>query len=323
MVDRGPGAGVAGADRLSGLGDVLVVTVRKSFWASSDAELWPRRLYAHVYLGRSGALVNAVPVFVRALLSIWLRPPRIVLLGSVERTVPWFIRARRLGLLRGAKLVVTNQLNLTPAQLEQVDSVIVYASAQAAALGAKGVFLPLPADGDFEAARRAVEPGEYVFSGGGAGRDFGTLVEAVRNTAVRVEIVTFCPHSVAAPPDNVRVRGPLPAAEFVERMAGALAVVIPLESAETPHGQTTLVQALVLGKPVVATRSVGVVDYVDGEAGTLVEAGDAAELRRALVGVVEDSGLRERLAARARARSVTLTYAHHAEGLAAVCRGPA
>ncbi len=46
------------ADRLSELDDVLVVTVRKSFWASSEAERWPRRLYARVYRGHSSELVQ-------------------------------------------------------------------------------------------------------------------------------------------------------------------------------------------------------------------------------------------------------------------------
>jgi UDP:flavonoid glycosyltransferase YjiC (YdhE family) len=302
---------------LSGLDDVLVVTVRKSFWASTEAERWPRRVYAHVLRGHSTSLLNSVPVFARALGAIWLRKPRLVLLGSTERTVPWFIGARRVGLLRGAKLAVTNQLNLSPGQLEQVDRVIVYASAQAAALGEKGVFFPLPADGDLEAARRAAEPGEYVFSGGGAGRDYETLIEAVRGTGVPVELVVFRPDSLGETPANVRVIGPLPVKAFLTRMAGAVAVAVPLESFESPHGQTTLVQALALGKPVVATRSVGVVDYVtDGENGLLVEAGDTAGLRAALERLLADDDLRARLSAGARARSHALSYAHHGALLA-------
>lgn len=157
-------------------------------------------------------MLNSALVFVRALAAIWRRRPRLVLLGSVERTVSWFIRARRLGLLRGAKLVVTNQLNLSSEQLEQVDRVIVYASAQAAALGSKGVFLPLPADGDFHAAERAAEPGDYLFSGGGAGRDFQTLLESVQGTQLSVELAVFEPEALRPVPPNVALRGPMPLA---------------------------------------------------------------------------------------------------------------
>jgi len=306
---------------LSELGDVLVVTVRKSFWASSEAEQWPRRLYARVYRGHSSALMNAVPVFVRALLSIWLRPPRIVLLGSVERTVPWFIRARRFGLLRKARLVVTNQLNLMPAELEYVDRVIVYASAQATKLGEKGVFLPLPADGDFEEARRAAEPGDYAFAGGGAGRDFVTLVDAVRGAPVRVEIAMFAPEIPGPVPANVRTSGPMPLQNFLARMAGANIVVIPLSDAASPHGQTTLVQALALGKPIVATRSLGVVDYVENRReGLLVDARDPIALRDAVLRLFGDEDLRMTCAAHAAKRGASLSYCAHASSLAQICR---
>ncbi len=316
MADRGYGAGVAGADRLSELDGVLVVTVRKSFWASTEAARWPRRLYARVYRGHSTALVNSVPVFVRALLSIWLHPPRIVLLGSVERTVPWFLRARRLRLLRGARLVVTNQLNLTPAQLEQVDRVIVYASAQAAALGEKGIFLPLPADGDFEEARRTAEPGGYVFSGGGAGRDFSTLIDAVRETDLRLELVVFDRDALERAPTNVVVHGPVSQAEFLRRLASASIVVVPLESAESPHGQTLVVQALALGKPVVATRAVGTVDYVDdGVEGSLVEARDANALRHALERLAHDADARTRLGEAALRRAAANGYGAFSDAL--------
>jgi hypothetical protein len=305
---------------LNGLDDVLVVTVRKSFWASHEAEQWPRRLYAYVFYGHSSNLVNSLLVFGRALVATWLRPPKVVLLGSVERTVPWFIRTRRLGLLRGAKLIVTNQLHLSPNQLEWVDRVIVYATTQAAELGEKGTFIPLPADGDFDAARREAVDEGYVFSGGGAGRDFRSLVEAVRGTAVCLRLVVFAPHDVGAAPDNVSVEGPLAKEQFLARMASAACVAVPLLSAGSPHGQTTLVQALALGKPVVATRSVGVVDYVeDGAEGFLVEPGDVNGYRRAFERLLADPALRERCGERARLRAEAQGDGACSARLAAVC----
>jgi glycosyltransferase involved in cell wall biosynthesis len=320
MADRGCDGGVAGSDRLSTLGDVLVVTVRKSFWASPEAERWPRRLYAAVLVGHSSGLLNAALVFARALIAIWLRPPKVVLLGSVERAVPWFISARRFGLLRGTRLIVTNQLHLSPEQLVHVDRVVVYATAQSQALGSKAAFLPLPADGDLAAATRDAVEGDYVFAGGSAGRDYATLISAVRDAEICVQLVTFDPSVLGTIPENVDVAGPMPVHAFLTRLAGARVVAVPLASADSPHGQTTLVQALALGRPVVATRSVGVVDYVDdGVEGYLVDAGDEAALRCALLRVARDDELRSRLAAHARARGERLTYAQHADGLAAVC----
>ena len=115
--------------RAEPLDDVFVVTVRKSFWASPEAERFPHRVHAHVLYGHSTALGNSLLVFVRGVIAVWLRRPRVLVLGSVERTVPWFLRAKRLGLIGRTKVVVTNQLHLDDAQLEAVERDVVYSQA--------------------------------------------------------------------------------------------------------------------------------------------------------------------------------------------------
>jgi glycosyltransferase involved in cell wall biosynthesis len=308
------------------LGDVLVVTVRKSFWASPEAERFPHRVYAHVFRGHSTNLLNSGLVFVRALVEILRRRPRVVLLGSVERTVPWFLRARRLGLFRRARLVVTNQLNLTDEQLALVDRNVVYSQAwidaQRTAVRERAVFVPLPADG-VEGAGSSRDDG-YVFSGGGAGRDFSTLIEALRDTDIPLRIVTFGPHTldwVGPLPSNVRVEWTVPLAAFVDRLAGARVVAVPLRDALSDFGQTTLVQALSLGKPVVATRSPGVVDYVhDGEEGLLVDERDVTAFRAALTRLYDDEGLRERCRKHALARARLSSYSAFADRIEELCR---
>ena len=292
--------------------------MRKSFWASAEAERFSHRLYARVYFGHSTHLVNAAVVFVWALVAIALRRPRVVLLGSVERAVPWFIRARRLGLLGKARLVVTNQLHLTDEQLRFVDRNVVYSQAwidaQRPAVRERAVFVPLPADGDFEATVTGDD--DYVFAGGGTGRDFATLIEAVEGTDVRVRIVTFGPQTLGwtAPlPGNVEVEWTMPLHHFLERMARARMVVVPLRDESSDFGQTTLVQALSLGKPVVATRSPGVVDYVtDGREGLLVAAGDSKALRAAIARLEGDADLRRACGEHALERSRASTYASFA-----------
>ena len=312
---------------MSELDDVLVVTVRKSFWASAEAERFPRRVHAHVFYGHSTNLLNSLVVFVRALAVVALRRPRVVVLGSVERTVPWFVRARRLGLLGGAKLVVTNQLHLDDEQLHFVDCNLVYSRAwlerQRPLVRDRTTFVPLPADGHFAAARAAAASGDYVFAGGGAGRDFASVIEALRETDVTLEIVTFSSETLGWTgqlPANVRVRWRMPVQSFLERAASARLVVVPLRDAASDFGQTTVVQALSLGKAVVATRSPGVVDYVEhGANGFLVEAGDVAGYRDAILRLVRDDELRERFEQRSRERAADLTYDTFARRLAEVC----
>ena len=310
------------------LEDVLVVTVRKSFWASPEAERFPRRVHARVLYGHSTALGNSLLVFLRGLLAVWRRRPRVLVLGSVERTVPWFLRVKRLGLLGRTKVVVTNQLHLDGAQLEALERDVVYSQAwierQPSGLRRKAVFVPLPADGDFAAARRAVGAASgRVLTGGGAGRDFASVIRAVEGTGVELEVITFSPATLGwdgEVPANVHVEWTLPLPEFLARLAASLFVVVPLRDPDSDHGQTTVVQALSLGKAVVATRSPGIVDYVeDGREGLLVEAGDVEGYRRAIERLAADAAFRSSCEQHAAARAPELTYERFAERLAGIC----
>ena len=313
------------------LDDVLVVTVRKSFWRSAEAERFPHRIHARVLYGHSTALPNALLAFLRGVVAVWMRRPRLLVLGSVERAVPWFLRLKRLGLLARTKIVVTNQLHLDDAQLEAVERDIVYSQAwidrQRPQLRRKAVFVPLPADGDFEAARRAAAAGgaeARVVTGGGAGRDFASVIAAVEGTSVPLEVITFSPAMLGwggAVPANVTVSWTMPLPEFLARLAASLFVVVPLAAADSDHGQTTVVQALSLGKAIVATRSSGVVDYVrDGREGMLVDAGDVDGYRRAIRLLADDAELRAACERRAADRAPDLTYERFGARLAGICR---
>jgi glycosyltransferase involved in cell wall biosynthesis len=310
------------------LGDVLVVTVRKSFWASPEADRFRRRVHVPVLFGHSTNLANAVVGFAWALLAVLRRRPHVLFLGSVERMVPWFIRARRWGLLGRSRVIVTNQLHLDDGQLREVERNVVYSQAwidaQEQSARARAVFAPLPADGDFVAAAAAAHDGAYVFAGGGAGRDFPTLIDALRGTHVPLRVVTFSAATLDWPdelPDNVQVEWAMPPASFLERIASARVVVVPLRDPRSDFGQTTVVQALSLGKPVVTTRSPGVVDYVgDGREGFLVEAGDAAGYRAAVLRLCEDDELRLACGVRALERARGSSYASFADRMEKLCR---
>jgi glycosyltransferase involved in cell wall biosynthesis len=86
--------------------------------------------------------------------------------------------------------------------------------------------------------------------------------------------------------------------EALAIVAGATAAVLSSDWENLPH---SAVEALSLGVPVVATSVGGVPEVVrDGENGLLVRPGSPDELAAALSRVLEEPGLRERLAAGAR-----------------------
>jgi glycosyltransferase involved in cell wall biosynthesis len=86
--------------------------------------------------------------------------------------------------------------------------------------------------------------------------------------------------------------------EALAIVAGATAAVLSSDWENLPH---SAVEALSLGVPVVATSVGGVPEVVrDGENGLLVRPGSPDELAAALSRVLDEPGLRERLAAGAR-----------------------
>ena len=316
-----------GAEKETRLDRVLVLTVRKSFWASPEAEkAFPRRLYTPTLLGRpSWSILNSGVLVVRGLLAVWHHPTSLVLVGSAHRIVPWLVTLRRLRLLRRARLVITNQKGLPDERVADVDRIIEYSSreieARRPAARSRCVFLPLPADGDFAHVRASA--GGYVFSGGGGQRDFPALIEAARGLDVPVRIVTFSREFLEYEgplPPNVTVQWKMPLTDFLSGMAGARLVVVPLRRGAYSHGQTTVVQALRLGKAVVTTRDASIEDYVtDGREGLLVAPGDVQAYRAAITRLLEDDELRRSCERAALARGAESTYEAFSRRLTALC----
>ncbi len=308
------------------LEDVLVVTVRKSFWASPECQIFPNRLYATRLWGYSQTRVNTALTFLRALPIVLLLRPRLIFFGSSHRLVPWFIRLRRRGWFSDIRLVATNQVHFSDEQARDVARIIVYSRCEVdnhdPAVRGRYVFMPLPADVPFERSKRSPR-GRYLFSGGGAHRDFQSLIEAVRDLPVDLVIVTFSVESLGYSgdlPPNVRVIWKVPIERFVEIMAGARMVIVPLHAGRGARGHTTVVQALTLGKPVITTENASVDDYVqNGRQGFLVEPGNVVQYRRAIERLLTEPELEREIRAHVDEMAAACTYAAFAENVAALC----
>jgi glycosyltransferase involved in cell wall biosynthesis len=104
--------------------------------------------------------------------------------------------------------------------------------------------------------------------------------------------------------DRVVVAGALPVEEVGALYAAADAFVLP--SFVDPYG-TAWAEAMAFGLPVVGWRAGNLPHLVaDGREGLLVEPGDVDGLAEALRTIVDDPGLRERLAAASRRRAASL-----------------
>lgn len=174
---------------------------------------------------------------------------------------------------------------------------------------------------------RAPDNDGTVASVGRTLRDFDALFQAAMRIDAPFVLVVGRNDRLPSPvPPNVQVRRELSLEETHAVMRRASVVVVPLRPAERSTGQVVLFEAMAMGKPVVATRCIGVVDYVrDGENGLLVAPGDAAALAAAIDRLLQDPALATRLAAAALADCRTeLDMETHAarkiEAIASLCR---
>lgn len=171
----------------------------------------------------------------------------------------------------------------------------------------KLVFTPVGCDPtrlDPEEERRRVElvpPEPYVFSGGTTNRDYETLARAMALLPdVKLKILA----------KKKDFPGSQSGMEFLENVYGvdyeravydATVVALPLFDQCLSSGQLTLLLAMELGKPVVASDVPGVRDYItNGHDGVLVPPGDAAAMSAAISELLADSGGRQELGRRAR-----------------------
>jgi glycosyltransferase involved in cell wall biosynthesis len=170
----------------------------------------------------------------------------------------------------------------------------------------KATVLPNPAPPLPELADRETLRGRYGIEGptlAFAGRltaqkslDLG--IEAARRAGVALVIAGDGPDRAALERlGHARFLGPLPRVEVLELFRAADAALLSSSWENFPH---TVVEALAVGTPVIATRSGGVAEVVrDGENGLVVAPGDLAALTASIRRYFDDEALRRTLRANA------------------------
>ena len=103
--------------------------------------------------------------------------------------------------------------------------------------------------------------GDYFFATGRSNRDYDFLMSEFVGSKRKLLIATDEPLRPAS--DNISVLSDCSGMEMVRTMAGAFCVLIPLKNPDISAGQLVALQALQLGKPVIATRCPGLSDYLE------------------------------------------------------------
>lgn len=160
---------------------------------------------------------------------------------------------------------------------------------------------PAPPPREVEPER--LEPGTFVFVGRlTRQKALRTALDAVALVpTARLVLVGDGPERAdleRAAGERVEFRGALSRDEALRTVAGAEAALLSSDWENLPH---SAVEALSVGVPVVSTAVGGVPEVVrDGENGLLVPPGRPEELAAAMRRVLEEPGLRARLAAQAK-----------------------
>ncbi len=155
-------------------------------------------------------------------------------------------------------------------------------------------FRPLPA-----------ERGSYILAVGQEQRDYTTLARAIAGTGLKLIVVASSPWSThQLPTDEVRtatVLSRIPYRELRDLYAGARLVVVPLYDVDYAAGVNAALEAMAMGKALIASRSRGLAGYItDSETGLYVPPGAPEALREAILSLWEQPRSLERLETNAR-----------------------
>lgn len=169
-------------------------------------------------------------------------------------------------------------------------------------------FVHWPVDAWEPTTDAAAEP--YLYSAGWAQRDWETLLSALRDVPVRAVLAgEVGPHGRRQHGRAVLdVIGPIPEHEGRALLQGCTLMVLPLLDNGRPAGPLVLLDAMSAGRPVVATRTDGIADYVrDGRDAVLVPPGDAEAMAVAIGRLLGDEAERHRLGEAARVATADWT----------------
>ncbi len=146
--------------------------------------------------------------------------------------------------------------------------------------------------------------GEYISAVGGNSRDYRTLTDAARSLPHIKFVLVARPENLLNIdiPANVEVLTNIPFGQAMNIMAFSKATILPLDRTDAPCGHVTIVAAMYLGVPVIATYSAGIEDYISsGKTGILVEPKSVSSIADAILLLETDTPLRDSIIAESKA----------------------
>jgi len=132
--------------------------------------------------------------------------------------------------------------------------------------------------------------GNYILSAGRTARDYRTFSNAVSDLPIKVVVISDHQNVQGICfPNNTQVLINIQYDEYLKLVKNCSFVVVPLKDLIKSTGQVVILDAMALGKPVIATNTVGTRDYIrSGTNGILVPPNDSDSLRIAICDLIND-----------------------------------
>ena len=170
----------------------------------------------------------------------------------------------------------------------------------------KANFIPLVVDNS-EITPSSIEK-DYIFSAGRISRDYATLIEATKNIGTDVHIIAGRDTVTRKNnleglqlSDNIHVHYEVPYDQYIKLLRECKLVVLPLKDVNYACGQRVLLEAFAAGKPLIVTKTVATLDYVENNTtGIFVKANDHEELREKILLLLQSEDMRRCLGENAR-----------------------
>lgn len=137
----------------------------------------------------------------------------------------------------------------------------------------------------------------FILAMGSANRDYATLFSAIKVLNYPLTIVAP-PHALAGLdiPHFVTIKSNLTLPECRTLVQQARINIAPILNKDTASGQVTVIEAMMYGRPVIATNTIGTRDYIkSGDTGILTKPQSVTELKEAIDRLWNNDTLRQNI----------------------------
>lgn len=130
----------------------------------------------------------------------------------------------------------------------------------------------------------------YLFSAGKSGRDYETLIKAVKNIPADLVVVSDRASMEGLElPSNVKVYYDVPYDNYLELLKKSKIVIIPIKPHIRSLGMVVMLEAMAYGKPTISTQAISSVDYIkDGENGYLTKMEDSEAISKNILHLLDN-----------------------------------